>query len=137
MSSLMDEFLGDIGLDHIADINKDETPEQKMYREQTEGKYPKIANCVYWLKHELHVYMSLKEIGWHVSKPNGATRLQVSLKELARGLLAYYWRMIALPRFEGEDAIRRGTAVDMEKWLDLVIEYPTIKNLIDNPTLLV
>ena len=128
-----DDILGDLGISEAP-----ETPEEKLYREFTEGKHPKINTLtLYWLKHELHVYKSLNEKNWIISKLSGPSRTQVSHKELCKALLEYYFRMTNLPRFYGEDAIRRGVAVDMDKFLDLIIEYPTIKKMIENPTLLV
>ena len=113
------------------------TPELGMYRELTEGKMPRIYNAQYWLKHELHVYNSLLNKNWIVSKPNGPTRLQVSRRELTRALLAYYFRMVYLVRFEGERASERGKLVNMDQFLDLVIEYGPIKKLIEDPLALI
>lgn len=128
----LDDVLTDIGINQGP-----ETPEEKLYREFTEGKHPKINTLtLYWLKHKLHVYKHLQEKNWIVSKLSGPTRVQVSHKELCRALLQYYFMMTNLPRFEGEDAIRRGLAVNMDKFLDMILEYPTIKKLIENPTLL-
>lgn len=131
MSDSIDDFLLDIGVS-----NEPETPEDKLYREFTEGKHPRINTLtLYWLKHELHVYNHLMEKNWHVSKLNGSARSKVEHKELCRALLQYYFLMTNQPRFEGEEAIRRGMAVDMDKFLDRILEYPTIKKLIDSPTL--
>lgn len=128
-----DDILGDLGISSAP-----ETPEEKLYREFTEGKHPKInTTTLYWLKHEIHKFNHLLSLNWHVSKPNGPTRVKVEYKELCRALLEYYFLMTNLPRFQGEEAKRRGMAVDMNKFLDMVIEYPTIKKIIENPTLLV
>jgi hypothetical protein len=131
----LDSVLNDLG---IGDAIPNETPEQKLYRDLTTGKpYPKFPNCIYWLKHELRVYNHLIEKTWHVSKPNGATRLQVSYKDLARAFLEYYFLMVYLPYFEGEDALRRGVAVNMERFLDIVMEDSVIKKVLDDPTKLI
>ena len=130
--SILDELFDDLGI-----VNKDETPEEKLYREVTDGKHPKMISIHYWFKHEWHVYNRLLGNNWLLVKPNGPTRTQVSAKELSRAFLAYYFRMTMLPRFEGEDAKRRGSAVNMDQFLDLVLEEPTIKKIIDNPSLLV
>lgn len=131
----LDDVLADLG---IGDVIPNETPELRLYRELTEGKpYPKFHNCIYWLKHELYVYKHLQDKNWHVSKLNGAARAQVSYKELTRAFLEYYFQMTMLPRFEGEDAKRRGVAPDMAKFLDIVMEHELVKKLIENPHLLV
>lgn len=132
-----DEFTLDDLLDDLGATHGPETPEEKLYRELTEGKYPKLHNCIYWMKHELHTLAHLQNKNWIISKLNGPNRVQVSHKEIARALLEYYFQMTNLPRFSGEDAIRRGTAVDMVKFLDKIMEEPTLKKLIENPTLLI
>lgn len=129
---ILDDLLDDLGVE-----NKAETPEEKLYRELTEGKHPRLFNAQYWLKHELHVYKHLMEKSMYVVKPSGPQRIQVSYKELSRALLEYYFQMTHLPRFSGEDAIRRGVAVSMDKFLDIVMEHPLLKKVIDNPSLLV
>lgn len=131
----LDDVLADLG---IGDVIPNETPEQRLYRELTEGKpYPKFHNCIYWLKHELYVYKHLQDKNWHVSKISGPSRAQVSYKELTRAFLEYYFRMTMLARFEGEDAKRRGVAPDMNKFLDIVMEHELVKKLMDNPHLLI
>jgi hypothetical protein len=114
--------------------DKDWTPEQKFYDElTTDGKYKRIENCIYWLKHTLFVYTTLQEKNWIMTKPTGPGRIQVPTKELVRGLLQYYFEMHFLPKFQNE----RGTGLDMEKFLDLCIEHDTVKKLIANPTLFI
>lgn len=128
-----DDFLEDI-LDGLGVEDKDRTSEQKYYDDLTqEGKYKKIENCIYWFKHQLYVYNSLKEKNWIIARSNGPTRVQVTNKELGRFLLEYYFLMHALPKFQNERGAHN--QLDMERFLDLVIEYPTIKKLIENPTL--
>jgi len=102
------------------------TPELGFFNELTQGKMPKIHNAQYWLKHELYVYTSLFEKNWIVSKPHGPTRQQVSFKELTRALLEYYFLMAYHARFVNERAKEQGKLVDLQKFLDLVMEYPTI-----------
>lgn len=143
----LDDVLNQIG--GFDDTIPNETPELRLYRELTEGKpYPKFHNCIYWLKHELYVYKHLQDKNWHVSKISAATgrpsgqisglaRTLVSYKELTRAFLEYYFQMTMLPRFEGEDAKRRGLAPDMDKFLDIVMEHELVKKLIENPHLLV
>ncbi len=113
------------------------TPELGFFEELTQGKMPKIHNVQYWLKHELFVYTHLMGKNWLVSKPHGAARQQVSIKELTRGLLEYYFLMAYHARFHNERAKERGMLVDMDKFLDLVLDYPTIQKLINNPRELV
>ena len=129
---ILDELFGAIGIE-----NKDELPHEKLYREFTEGRYPKMINVQYWFKHEWYVMSHYRAKGWFLSKPNGANRVQVGNVELSRAMLEYFFHMTQLPRFKGEDAIRRGQAVDMEKFLDLVMEEPTIKKIIENPNILI
>lgn len=132
MSNILDEIDGDFDIKEPEPV----TTELGLFQRWTEGKHPKIFNCHYWLKHELYVYKSLQEKLWIVSKPNGPTRLQVSNKELARALLEYYFEMVTHSSFYGERTGERGKLVDMDKFLDLVIEEPTIKKLIERPELL-
>lgn len=109
------------------------TPELGFFNYLTEGKMPRIHNVQYWLKHELYVYIHLINNNYIVSKPHGAGRLQVSTKELTRSLLEYYFLMMYNPRFENARAQEQGKLVDMNKFLDLVLEYSTIRKLIENP----
>lgn len=131
-----DDVLGDL-YEMIGVENRDELPHEKLYREFTEGKHPKMIMVQYWFKHEWYVYNSFLSQGWIVSKPSGDKRIQVSARELSRAMLRYYFQMTNQPRFTGEDAVRRGLNVDMEKFLDLVMEEPTIKKVIENPSQLV
>lgn len=130
---ILDTLMDDMGLTDPVPA----TPEDGLYMEWTSGKMPKIYNCQYWLKQELYVYRHLQDKMYIVSKPNGLTRLQISTKELARGLLEYYFLMVAHTKFHGERAGERGMLVDMERFLDLVLEQETIKKLIDNPANLI
>lgn len=109
------------------------TPELGFFNEFTLGKYPKIYNVQHWLKHQLFVYTSLLENNWIMTKPSGVSRQQVSLKEVTRAVLAYYFQMAYLPRFVNERAKEQGKLVDLEKFLDLVMEHPSIQKLIANP----
>jgi len=130
-------------LDELADTFSLEpptpkTPEQTLYDFWVNTKpHPKIYNCQYWLKHELFVYKTLMDKGWIVSKPRPNGRIQVDITELTRELLKYYFRMVTLPSFEGERHAERGTLVDLEKFVDLVIEHPVIKKLMENPNTLI
>ena len=104
---------------------------------KTADKYPRIHNMQYWLKSQLVpiVYM-LNDKNWIVSKLSGPTRTQVSLKEISRYMLDYYLDMTFHVRFHGERGKEQKKLLDKEKVLDLVIEYPAIKKLIDDPTIL-
>ena len=131
---IFEEISTDLGVAAV----EPETPEIGMYNEWVHTKpHPKIYNCQYWLKHELHVYTHLYNKNWLVSKPNGLSRLQVPRLELARALLEYYFLMVAHTKFYGERHEQRGKLVDMNKFLDLVLEHPTIKKLIDDPNTLI
>lgn len=110
------------------------TPELGFYNEQTaEGKYKSIENCIYWFKHELCVYMHLDNKGYSVYTLSGVTFKRVPVKDLARALLEYYYLMHYHTRFHGERAKEMNKNVDLQKFLDLVMEYPTIKKIIANP----
>jgi hypothetical protein len=126
--------------DHGLYVPEPKTHEQGLYDYWVNTKpHPKIYNCQYWLKHELYVYKTFHEKGWIISKPwkHGEARVQVTFKELARELLRYYFQMVTLSSFEGERRAERGMLVDLDKFLDLVIEHPTIKKLIENPDTLI
>lgn len=127
--TILDDLLSDLGVENPKDL----TPEDKFFRELTEGKFPKLYNCQYWLKQELYVYTHLFEKNWIVSKLSGPYRTQVPTKQLARAFLEYYFFMTALPKFENERGTEMKKSCDMQKFLDLVIEYAPIKNLIENP----
>jgi|SRR6185369_5840303 len=129
-----DQIMEDLGLS----VPEPETPEQGLYDYWVNTKpHPKIYNCQYWLKHELYIHKTFREKGWHMSRPNGTGRLQVTPHELARELLRYYFQMVTLSSFEGERHAERGKLVDLDKFLDLVIEHPTIKKLIESPDTLI
>ncbi len=110
------------------------TPELQFYNEQTaEGKYKRIENCIYWFKHELYLYMHLKDHSYNLYMPHANTIKQVSMKDLSRAILKYYFLMHYHTKFHSERAAEMNKLVDIEKFLDLVMEYPTIKKLIENP----
>jgi len=137
-------------LDELADTFSLEpptpkTPEQTLYDYWVNTKpHAKIYNCQYWLKHELFVYKTLIDKGCNVYKRNVSypssdikSLDKVSIQDLTRELLKYYFRMVTLPSFEGERHAERGTLVDLEKFVDLVIEHPVIKKLMENPNTLI
>lgn len=99
------------------------TPEEHFYRYLTAEKMPKLYNCEYWLRHELAVYEHVKEY-YSFTKPSGPTRVQVSIQELVRCLLQYYFLMYYHTKFHRTD---EHLACDMEKFLDIVMADPTIK----------
>lgn len=114
-------------------IKPDQTPEEKFFDELTEGRYPKISNALYWLKHELFVYTFLQDKMYIVTKPSKDGRIQLSTKELARAFLQYYFDMIYLPRFETDRPERKHLMVNQEKFLDMILDYPLIKKTIEDP----
>ncbi len=125
-----DQIMEDLGLS----VPEPETPEQGLYDEFVNGRpHPKIYNCQYWLKQQLYVHKTLYEKGWHVSKPIAGGRLQVTKLELARELVKYYFQMAHLSRFQSERRTERGMLVDLDKFVELILENPTIKKLIENP----
>lgn len=131
MSDIMDDIMGDMGLKDPEPL----TNEDRLYDYWVNSKpYAKIHNCEYWLKHELFVYKSLQDkFNFNVYKPIGLKFARVDIKELSRALLRYYFCMVTLPSFENERAAERDKLVDLEKFLDLVMECPVIKNRINNP----
>jgi len=127
----LDDMLDGLG---ASNIPSNETPEQKFYRELTaEGKYKKIENVRFWLKHELYISHDLEQQGYIVYKPHKDGKIKVSRAELARKYLQYYFYMMFLPRFEIERPEMQHKAVKMEPFLDLVVGHPSIKEIIENP----
>jgi len=133
MSDIMNEIMSDMGISDPEPL----TNEARLYDYWVNTKpHPKIYNCQYWLKHELYVYKAIKEkAGYIISKPwkQGEARVEVTNTELSRALLRYYFNMVTLTSFENERASEQGKLVDREKFLDLVMGCPAIKNLINNP----
>lgn len=127
--NIFDEIDEMLGIEKPATV----TPEIDFYNELTQGKMPKIHNAQYWFKHQLFVYTSFTEKNWIVSKLSGPGRVQVPIKEVSRALLEYYFLMVYHAKFFNDRARERGMLVDLQKFLDLIIEYPTIRKLIDNP----
>lgn len=125
MSDIFEEMFNDLGIEPPAPV----TPEQDFLNYLTADKHPKIYNCQYWLKHSLHLYDHCVSRGWHMSKPSGDKRTALTIHEVARHYLVYYFQMTYLPRFENE----RGTGIDMDKFLDLVMNYDAIKKVINTP----
>jgi len=125
----IDSIMSDLGVTP----KQPPTTEGGLFEDWTAGKMPKIHNCQYWLKHELYVYASLLEKNWIVSKPHKEGRQQVSMKELAKALLEYYCLMFQHGTFVNARAQEQGKLVSLAKFVDLLVEYPTIKKLIDNP----
>ncbi len=132
--NILDEISADLSLT----APEPETPELGFYEYLTNTKsHPRIYNCQYWLKHELFVYRSLKDKNYITTKPNGLQRLQITNKELARALLEYYFLMVFGTKFHGERHTERDKLVNMDQFLDLVMEHPVIKKLIENPETLI
>jgi hypothetical protein len=77
--------------------------------------------------------MHLKDKGYDVYSASGTGAKKVTIKDVARAFLEYYYLMHYHARFFGERAIELGKQVDLQKFLDLVMEYPTIKKIIANP----
>src|ERR1700704_1196055 len=112
MSNIFDSILDGLGVDTTP-----ESPEKAFYIQLTEeGKYKRIENCIYWLKHELCLYEDLKNKSWSIVRPSGNTHSRVPQLEVARAMLEYYFLMYFLPKFENE----RGTVLSMSAFLDLV-----------------
>lgn len=125
----LDDMLADLG----PPVSND-PPEQKFYKELTDdGKYKKIENVRYWLKHELYIYHDLEQQGYIVYKPHKDGRVKVSRAEMARKYLEYYFHQYHLPRFQHERPEMQHKLVKMEPFLDLIVEHPIIKEIIDNP----
>ena len=111
------------------------TPHHDMYMEwiadkNFSGKYisPKIYNYHYWLRHELAVYTALKESG--ISFVESDELVVISKEQLARELSRYFFQMHAHTKFYNERAREQGKEVDIEKFLDLILEHDTTKALI-------
>jgi hypothetical protein len=100
------------------------TPEEHFYRYLTSEKMPKLYNCEYWLRHQLAVFEHIKESHFLVTKPSGPIRVQVSIQELVRSLLEYYFLMYYHTKFHRTEM---HLACDMGKFLDIVMTDPTIK----------
>lgn len=109
---------------NLIDEDVNTTIEEQFYQYLTSEKMPKIYNCEYWLRHELAVYAHLQEKLYLLTKPSGPVRVQVSIQEQTRVLLEYYFLMYYLPRFVRTDG---RAACDMGKFLDLVMNDPTIR----------
>ena len=107
------------------------TPEQRLYHEYTgEGKYQKIYNCRYWLNHELSVYNTLLDKNLLTTKMHKNQRVAVSWTELGKALLEHYFLMVAFVRFDKSAATPYRPQVDMNKFLDLILEHDEIKRTI-------
>lgn len=127
----LDEMLDDLG---PSNIPSNETPEQKLYRELTaEGKYKKIENARFWLKHELYLAHDLEQQGYIVYKPHKDQRVKVSRLELAKKYLEYYFLMMYLPRFETDRPEMQHKLIKMGPFVDMIVEHPVIKEIIENP----
>lgn len=125
----LDELIEDLGPPIL-----NETPEQKLYRELTDdGKYKKIENVRFWLKHELYIAFDMEKQGYVVYKNFKDGKMKVSRAELARKYLEYYFNMMYLPRFENERPEMQHKLVKMEPFLDMVVAHPVIKEIIENP----
>ena len=111
-----------------------ETNEERLYMHWTEGKMPRIYNCHYWVKHQVFVYMHDMQNGWYMSKPSKDGRKQLTIKELVRHWCKYYFEMTTHDSFYGIRAKERGKDVDIQKFLDLVMEHPDLKKLVDDPS---
>jgi len=117
-----ESLLEDLG---IVDPFAGDTPERNFYNYLTGEKHPKLYNCEYWLRHQLAVYTYLQdEKHLLTTKAAGATRIKVSMQELCRALLEYYFQMFHLARFMRTDG---RPACDMDKVLDLVMAHESIK----------
>lgn len=125
----LEDLLGDLG---IVNAFAAATPEEEFYNEIVAGKMPKIANARYWLQHEIYKFDYLTE--YHlvpmraVGSSTGTRHSPISVLEFARHMLRYYFQMMHMPRFMDLPARK---ACDMEKFLDYVLEEPTIKRTIN------
>lgn len=131
--SILDDLEDDLG------INPGPlSPEETLVLNLTESagdRYQKIYNCQYWLKHELRVYIHLREHNYLVCKTSKEGRQELDTKTLTRTLLKYYFQMTMLPRFKsagGREESQHKLA-DLDKFLDLIMERDEIKKVMDNP----
>lgn len=130
---LINEMFGALGVTDPDTLG----PEDKLYREWTASgdKHQKIYNCQYWLKHELYVYLHLKDKNYLVCKNTSNGRVELDIKVLAKSLLEYYFLMTQSPRFKSDDS-RPEMAhklADLPTFVDLILEHDAIKKLIANP----
>ena len=111
-----------------------DTPEIEFYRELTEeGKYKRIGNCIFWLRHELYIHVHMQQAQLNVYIPSGAGLRKATLKEVTRVLLEYYFLQHHHARFDNPRAKEMGREANIQIFLNLVLENPSIKKLIANP----
>jgi len=120
------------------------TPHNDMFKEWTtdrnfSGKSisPKIYNYHYWLKHELAVMETLKEASIiPVQVSSTASMATISRKHLVRALSRHFFLMHAHTKFHNERAREQGKEVNIDQFLDLIMEHEGTKKLIENHNIL-
>lgn len=135
-----DDILGDFVTGDGLEAFQPKSPEQQLFDYYCLTKpHPPIHNCRYWLKQELNIYKHFKEKGWHMSKPNKLTepRSQLTMEELTRSYLEYYFLMYHHSRFYSERREERDKIVDLQKFLDMILTDHIIKKLMTDPNTLI
>jgi hypothetical protein len=125
----IDAALADLGLSGAPP-----TREEELYILLTDGKYKKIDSCRYWLSGEMARFYSMvnKEnvkVGREVVQDGKVVLKLMSKMEYGKLSLRYYLKMYHLPYFERLD--NRKEPANLDKMVDLLVDYPPIRDTIN------